>query len=320
MYRIMMGLMVVWMLSVPAFAQVAFWQNEWPNTDFQNSSVDTNDILSGGPAKDGIPAIDAPQMIAIDTETRLGEREPVMTVELPGQQPRAYPIRYLMFHEIVNDTIGTIPVAVTFCPLCNSGITFDRRVNGNTLDFGVTGKLRNSDMIMFDRQTESWWQQFQGRGIIGDMNNVKLNRLASWMESWSEFKKRNPQGVVMDQPDANRPYGTNPYVNYDSGNPFLYQGENPPHGIKPLERVVVVGDRAWPLARLRDAAEITENGLRITWRAGTASALDKRNIAKARDVGSIRVYDALSGENMLHDVSFAFAFHAFYPNGKWMLR
>jgi len=310
---------LLWLGTIPAQAQVAFWQNAWPDTDFETRSVDLDEILSGGPPKDGIPAVDAPEMIPVAQETRLGVREPVMTVELSGQTPRAYPIRYLMFHEIVNDTIGNTPVAVTFCPLCNSGITFDRRIKGKTLDFGVTGKLRNSDMIMFDRQTETWWQQFEGRGIVGKMNNVRLKKLTSWMESWADFKARNPQGLVMDQPDARRPYGTNPYVNYDSGNPFLYQGEMPPHGLKPLERVVVVGKRAWPLSRFQQTSEIIEKGLRIVWKSGTASALDKRKIAKARDVGSIRVYDAKTGKDVLHDVSFAFAFHAFYPKGEWML-
>ncbi len=312
-------IVTIWLFTLPALAQVEFWQNAWPDTDFENRSVDLDEILSGGPPKDGIPAVDAPKMIPVAKEKRLGAREPVMTVELAGQTPRAYPIRYLMFHEIVNDTIGTTPVAVTFCPLCNSGITFDRRIKGETLDFGVTGKLRNSDMIMFDRQTETWWQQFEGRGIVGKMNNVKLEQLVSWMESWADFKARNPDGLVMDQPDARRPYGTNPYVKYDSGTPFLYQGEMPPHGIKPLERVVVVGKRAWPLSRFQKTNEITEKGLRIVWKSGTASALDNRKIAKARDVGSIRVFDAKSGRDVLHDVSFAFAFQAFYPNGEWML-
>ncbi len=309
----------LWAFALPAFAQVEFWQNAWPDTNFENRSVKLDEILSGGPPKDGIPAVDAPNMIPVAKETRLGAREPVMTVKLPGQTPRAYPVRYLMFHEIVNDTIGSTPVAVTFCPLCNSGITFDRRIKGRTLDFGVTGKLRNSDMIMFDRQTETWWQQFEGRGIVGKMNNVKLKQLVSWMESWADFKARNPDGLVMDQPDARRPYGTNPYVNYDSGTPFLYQGEMPPHGIKPLERVVVVGKRAWPLSRFQKTNEITEKGLRIIWKSGTASALDRRKIAKARDVGAIRVYDEKTGKDVLHDVSFAFAFHAFYPDGEWML-
>lgn len=319
MLRIFTILTTVLMLAWPATAQVDIWQYQWPNTDFSKKSVDFNEIMSGGPPRDGIPAINDPKMIKISAESRLGDREPVMTVEIKGQTPRAYPVRYLMFHEITNDVIGGIPVAVTFCPLCNSGITFDRRVNGQTLTFGVSGKLRNSDMVMFDRETESWWQQFLGMGIVGEMTGAKLKQLPGWMESWGDFKARNPDALVMDQPDANRPYGTNPYTGYDTGSPFLYRGENPPHGIGPLERVVVIGTRAWPLSRFADANQITESGVIITWKKGTASALDKRSIAKSRDVGAIRVRDAKTGKDVIHDVSFAFAFHAFHPKGMWML-
>ncbi len=319
MLRIIPIVTTVLLLALPAFAQQDIWQYEWPNTDFSKKSVSFNEIMSGGPPRDGIPAVNDPTMISVNKETRLGEREPVMTVELAGQVPRAYPIRYLMFHEIANDMIGDTPVAVTFCPLCNSGITFDRRIKGKTLTFGVSGKLRNSDMVMFDRETESWWQQFLGKGIVGEMTGVKLKKLPSWMESWAEFKARNPDGLVMDQPDARRPYGTNPYTGYDSGTPFLYRGENPPHGIGPLERVVVIGNRAWPLSRFANVAEITEKGVTISWVKGQASALDKRSIAKSRDVGSIRVRDVNSGKDVIHDVAFAFAFHAFHPKGEWML-
>jgi hypothetical protein len=294
------------------------WQ--WPNTDFDTTSVDLSEIMSGGPGKDGIPAVSNPAFKPVSEEDRIGDREPVMTLELEGETARAYPIRYLMWHEIANDVVGGIPVTVTFCPLCNSGIIFDGRVEGKTLTFGVSGNLRNSDMVMYDHQTESWWQQFLGEGIVGEMTGMTLTKLPGWMESWAEFKTRNPEGLVMDQPGYSRQYGANPYTGYDSSRrPFLYSGEDPPHDISPLERVVVVEDTAWPLTRFTDQNEITENGLQITWSAGAASALDGRNIAKSRDVGSIRVRDAETGKDVPHDVAFAFAFHAFHPEGTWML-
>ncbi len=306
--------------ATSAAADPSFWKFEWPNTDFEKTSVENwVEILSGGPPKDGIPAIDAPNFIAAAEETRIGDREPVITLEIEGAVPRAYPIRYLTWHEIVNDEVGDIPVAVTFCPLCNSGITFDRRVEGQILSFGVSGKLRNSDMVMYDRETESWWQQAIGEGIVGEMTGVELVALPTWMESWAEFKARNPDGAVMDEPGWPRPYGQNPYTNYDSSRkPFLYNGEMPPHGIPALARVVRVGDRAWPVERLRETPEVTEAGVTLTWAAGQASALDSRNIADGRDVGTIRVRDA-AGNDLPHDVMFAFAFHAFWPEGEWML-
>ncbi|RMH46116.1 MAG: DUF3179 domain-containing protein [Alphaproteobacteria bacterium] len=297
----------------------ADWLREWPNTDFTRAAVPFSEIISGGPPKDGIPAITAPEFLRASAETALDPREPVITLELPGAEPRAYPIRYFIWHEIVNDEVAGVPVAVTYCPLCNSAIVFDRRVDGRTLEFGVTGKLRHSDMIMYDRQTESWWQQALGEGIVGHYMGRRLRPLTSWMESWAEFRARNPRGLVMAQPSANRPYGQNPYTRYDSARfPFLYNGEMPPHGIPPLMRVVRVGKRAWTLERLRKEGEIHEAGLVISWHPGQASPLDRNAIAEGRDIGTIRVRDE-AGHDVVHDLMFAFAFHAFFPDGEWML-
>ena len=308
------------LLATPVSADPSFWKHEWPNTDFSMTSVESwGEILSGGPPKDGIPALSDPDMIAVGDEARIAPREPVITLELPGEVPRAYPIRYLTWHEIVNDTVGGIPVAVTFCPLCNSGLVFDRRIDEGVLSFGVSGKLRNSDMVMYDHETESWWQQAIGIGIVGHFTGRALVQLPAWMESWSEFGARNPGGLVMAQPDWPRSYGRNPYVSYDSAQrPFLYSGDMPPHGIPALERVVRVGDRAWPLTRLSELGEVREGGVVISWTAGQASALDVGTIGAGRDVGTIRVRDA-RGKDVPHDVMFAFAFHAFFPQGTWML-
>lgn len=307
-------------LAAPAAADPSSWKGEWPDTDFETTSI-TNwaEIMSGGPPKDGIPALSDPQFIEVAQETRIKGTEPVITVLVDGQRPRAYPIRYLTWHEIVNDTIGDIPVAVTFCPLCNSALTFDRRVGDRVLTFGVSGKLRNSDMVMYDRETLSWWQQAIGTGIVGEMTGTELALLPSWMEGFAQFADRHPDGVVMAEPAWNRPYGQNPYRNYDSSKqPFLYSGEMPPHDVPPLMRVVRVGDRAWPMDRLAEQKEIAEAGVVISWREGQASALDAGVIAAGRDVGSVRVRDA-AGADLPHDVLFAFAFHAFWPDGVWML-
>ncbi|MFK7876766.1 MAG: DUF3179 domain-containing protein [Paracoccaceae bacterium] len=313
-------ILILLLLPASGWADPNFWRHEWPNTDFSKTTVPSwVEILSGGPPKDGIPALDDPHFISVGDETRIGRREPVITLELDGARPRAYPIRYLTWHEIVNDIVAGVPVAVTFCPLCNSGISFDRRIKGRTLSFGVSGKLRNSDMVMYDRETESWWQQAVGQGIVGQMSGVHLRTLPSWMESWGEFKARNPDGLVMAKPGFNRDYGRNPYVGYDSATrPFLYSGEAPPHGIPALARVVRVGDRAWPLTRLADLGALSEAGVHLSWRAGQASGLDTARIARGRDVGTVRVRDD-QGRDLAHDVMFAFAFHAFWPSGTWML-
>ncbi|MEM6385642.1 MAG: DUF3179 domain-containing protein [Pseudomonadota bacterium] len=303
-----------------AHADPSFWKFEWPNTDFETTTIGNwVEIMSGGPPKDGIPAIDEPRFIPVSDEAGLQGAEAVVAVELKGERPRAYPVRYLMWHEIVNDQIGATPVSVTYCPLCNSFMVFDTRVGDRVLTFGVSGKLRNSDMVMYDRQTESWWQQAIGAGIVGEMTGTELTLLPTWMESWQEFSVRNPDGLVMAQPEFPRRYGANPYLGYDtSSRPFLYNGEMPPHDIPPLMRVIRVGDKAWTMARLREAGELTEAGVTISWAAGKASSLDQQNVAEGRDVGSIRVRDS-AGNDVPHDVLFAFAFHAFWPDGTWML-
>ncbi len=302
-----------------ASAEPSFWKHEWPETDFSKTSVESwVEILSGGPGKDGIPALSDPEFVPVGEKQGLGAREGVIALEMGGAA-RAYPLRYLMWHEIVNDEVGGVPVAVTFCPLCNSALTFERRVDGRVLTLGVTGKLRASDMVMYDRETQSWWQQATGVGIVGEMTGIELVSLPSWMESWESFVARNPEGLVMAEPAHRRAYGANPYVGYDSSaRPFLYSGERPPHGIAPLARIVRVGNRAWPLTRLAEAGEIAESGVVLSWAAGKASALDSDTVAAGRDVGQVRVRD-MGGADMVHDVMFAFAFHAFWPEGDWML-
>ena len=317
--RLVLSMLLCALWCAVAVASPDVWRHEWPDTAFDRTSIASwDEVRSGGPPKDGIPAIDAPTFKRARSERQIDPREPVITVEIGGDA-RAYPVRYLMWHEIVNDTVGGVPVAVTFCPLCNSGMVFDRRVAGKTLSFGVSGKLRNSDMIMYDRETESWWQQAIGEGVVGELTGVKLTQLPTWMESWAEFKARAPEGLVMAAPPFQRDYGRNPYRGYDTAaRPFLYDGDPPPHGIGALERVVRVGNRAWPLNRLSKLEQLSEAGVVITWRAGQASALDTSIIGKGRDVGTIRVRDR-DGRNVPHDVMFAFAFDAFWPDGIWML-
>lgn len=294
------------------------WANEWPDTDFTRSTVPYSEILSGGPPKDGIPSVDEPRFYAVAEEKDLGLREPVVSLDYMGVS-RAYPVRYLIWHEIVNDEIKGVPLAVTYCPLCNSALVFVARLDGEDLEFGVSGKLRHSDLIMYDRQSETWWQQFLGQGIVGEHAGRSLEQVPVLLESWESYRDRRPEGEVMRQPDSPRAYGSNPYGGYDSSAfPFLYRGDSPPFGIEPLSRVVRVGDRAWPLERLRMEGEIVEEGIRLVWREGQASALDSRSIAEGRDVGNVAVTDAGTGDPLVHEVVFAFVFQAFVPDGAWM--
>jgi hypothetical protein len=233
---------------------------------------------------------------------------------------RAYPLRILTWHEIVNDVVGDVPVAVTYCPLCNSALVFDRRLGSRTLSFGVSGKLRNSDLVMYDRETMSWWQQFVGEGLVGELAAAKLKTLPMRVESFALFRARFPMGKVLvpNEPEL-RAYGKNPYVRYDSSaRPFLYDGPLP-EGVPPLERVVVVEGEAWTFSLLRQKRRIERGDLLITWEPGQVSVLDSVNIRDGRDVGNVVVQRRRPGgklEDAVYDVSFAFAFRAFFPKGK----
>ena len=302
----------------PAFAGPAQWRPAWPETDFTRHSVPFSEIRSGGPPKDGIPSIDAPRFAAASEAGGLAATEPVISFRIDGDA-RAYPLRVLIWHEIVNDTVGGVPVVVTYCPLCNSAVVFDRRLDGRTLDFGTTGKLRNSDLVMYDRQTGSWWQQFTGTGIVGAMTGKVLKTLPARVESFARFKERFAGGRVLVPEDPGfRPYGVNPYRGYDTADrPFLYDGAYP-EGIAPMAYVVKVGDRAWALDAIRARGMLRAGDLRFRWSAGRNSALDAGAIAEGRDVGNLVVERLKGGKwvDEVHDLTFAFVFHAFVPEGK----
>ena len=294
------------------------WKYEWPDTDFSRSSINYSEVISGGPPKDGIPAIDDPQFDLAEDVRDVAQSEPVIVLKL-GNEARAYPFRILMWHEIVNDTIQDRPVTVTYCPLCNAAVVFDRRVNGMVLDFGVSGKLRHSDMIMYDRQTESWWQQFLGVGIVGEMTNVELIRLPARVMPFSEFKRDYPDGKVLISSNPGiRPYGKNPYVNYDSSRiPFLYKGRYNGPG-SPMSYVVSVENQAWLLSDLRAGKRITRDDITIEWQEGMNSALDDQQIEQGRDIGFVRVMRSTGNNNhedIPYDMTFAFVFMAFHPEG-----
>ena len=293
------------------------WQREWPNTDFSKSTIRWSEIAEGGPSRDGIPSIDRPRFYAVNDRypMRLGLDEPVIAVEYQGRA-RAYPLRILTVHEIVNDVIGDMPIAITYCPLCNSSVVFDRRIDGRTLDFGTTGKLRYSDLVMYDRQTESWWQQFLGEAIVGSMTGRGLRIIPSRVESISRFRTRFPQGMILAPVLRDRAY-QNPYVRYDGrAEPFPFFRGKLPTGIEPMARVVAVGKQAWTLRSLARRGEIVQGDLVLRWVSGQNSALDTRDISRGRDVGNVTVQRRTKRGlvDVPYDVTFAFAFHAFRPN------
>ena len=180
--KVWLTLFLAFTLHHPAFAL------SMNGFNLDNSLVPANQILRGGPPRDGIPALDHPRFEAADKADWLKDDDLVLGVTIDGQA-KAYPVRILVWHEIVNDTLGDTPIAVTYCPLCGSGIVFSRQQDKQVLDFGVSGLLHNSDLLMYDRQSESLWSQIPGKAISGPRAGEVLERLAITHTSWKSWRR-----------------------------------------------------------------------------------------------------------------------------------
>jgi hypothetical protein len=284
--------------------RIQFNPNFWPETDFSKRSIDYSEIFSGGPPPDGIPAIDNPVFESVsDADRWLGDDWPVMFFEHNGDI-RAYPLAILIHHEIVNDTVGGFPVTLTFCPLCNSTIAFSRTLSdGRVLDFGTTGNLRNSDLVMYDRQTKSWWQQFTGEGIVGELTGTQLDFLPSQIIAWEDFKENQPDGQVLSRDTGSlRQYGINPYAGYDTinSNPwFPVSGDD--DRLLPKDRVVAVQveglDVAYPFSILSEVGVIndvvSDSALVVFWKEGTDSIFGNSGVDTGSSSAFLRTVDGV---------------------------
>ena len=304
---ILMAAALAGSLSAPVRAQsVPTW--EFPKTDFENRIVDFSEIMSGGPPRDGIPAVDAPRHVTTGEAAEwLDPDEPVIAVERGGEA-RAYPLQILIWHEIANDELGGTPISVTFCPLCNSAIVFDRRLDGEVLDFGTTGRLRLSDLVMYDRQSETWWQQLTGTGLIGKHAGRELVRLPAAIVAWSEFHSAFPYATVLSRDTGHsRPYGSNPYAGYDSATqPFLFRDTTDPR-LPAMERVLHVAaggaERIYPFGAFEAEPVINDDlggePVVVMSREGTLSVLDRSRIADSRRIPSAAAYSRRLDDRVL---------------------
>ena len=167
--------------------------------------IPATDLLDGGPPPDGIPPIDEPRFHQARDVDFLADTEPVLAVEVEGES-RAYPVQIMIWHEIVNDTIGGLPVTITYCPLCNTAVGVDRRLDdGRVLSFGTSGRLYRSSLVMYDRQTESLWSHFDGRALAGALTGTELERIPVQTLSWGDWLRQNPDGIVLSRDTGARP-------------------------------------------------------------------------------------------------------------------
>jgi hypothetical protein len=299
-------------ISLP---QLVTAQSEW-RTDFSKHTIPLDEIVSGGPPKDGIPAIDEPRFVTARAASGwLDEREPVIVISV-GSVTRVYPYQILLYHEIVNDEIAGVPLTVTYCPLCNTAIVFDRRHNSTILDFGTTGRLRHSDMVMYDRQTESWWQQITGEGLVGEYAGDVLNRVPSQTLRWADARERFPSAMVLSRSTGHRrPYGTTPYSGYDRGTrPYRgFFNREVDNRLPAMERVAAIDldgvAVAWPFTALNSlkvmGGEVAGKPVVVFYDPTAGSALDTKGLGQSRTVGSSGVFRSRVGDTTLTFEPFA---------------
>ena len=270
----------------------------WP-TDWESNSIDLGELRLGLQMldpRDGIPPIDDPAFEPARAASEwLDDRVPGVMVQVGGET-RFYPLGILHRHEIVNDEIAGVPVAVTYCPLCNTALAFDRRVDGRVLRLGVSGLLRNSDLVMWDDATVSLWQQVTGEAIVGSYTGTVLAPLPTAIVAFGEFAASYPDALTLSgRRGFPASYNSNPYVGYSTRSapyPF-YTGEIDPR-YPALERIVGVTEggaaTAYPFPVISGVGAVNDSvggvPVAVFWGGDTADALDTANVSEGRSVGT----------------------------------
>lgn len=282
---------------------------QW-ETDTTNRIVDLSEITLAV-TRNYFPTIDYPAFIN-KTEGLIAffKHEPVISVEINGYA-KAYPLNMLTMHEMSNDSLGGVPILPTYCPLCNSSVVYDRRLNykgkNYLLDFEVSGMLRNSDMVMADKQTQTWWQQLMGKGLVGELADADLTVIPSLVISVEEFFNRYSEGLILSPETATSSedrYGTNPYVNYDAKNNSPYKRyfdhAKIDQRLDAMERIIDIkgedGYKIYPFSIIAKEGTLNDvyddKALVFFHRSGTVSILDKSDISKSKAIGSVTVFSS----------------------------
>jgi hypothetical protein len=295
--------------GIGAEPAIAARQSRAPFNGFNvsNAIIPTGEILSGGPGRDGIPSIDQPRFVGPGAAGFMLPGDLVVSLTI-GDQTRAYPLRILVWHEIVNDELGGLPIAVTYCPLCGTAMVFNRQVGNRTLSFGVSGLLHHSDVLMYDRQTDSLWSQLAMKAVSGPQVNTKLEWLASEHLTWAAWKAKYPAGEVLStQTGARRNYSGTAYAGYERSPDTMFPVPTHRNELPRKEWVVgVVVDgvaRAYPLKSLPPGQvvheEVNADVLEISFHPASQLA-EVRRAGSGEVVPSVKVY--------------WFAWQAFYPH------
>ncbi|MCH7742895.1 MAG: DUF3179 domain-containing protein [Proteobacteria bacterium] len=244
--------------------------------DLTGALIPVDEILSGGPPRDGIPAINEPKFESADEADWLRDKDRVLALVIQGQA-RAYPIRILNWHEIVNDKVGDQRFAVTYCPLCGTGVVFAANIANTSLQFGVSGLLYNSDVLLYDRNTESLWSQIMGKAVAGKLKGTLLPQIPVTHTSWKDWVKNHPDTLVLSRDTGSRRnYRNSPYAGYEKTRRLYFKvSHKSPANYHPKERVIGVEInghfKAYPYKELskNGKAEFTDSfagsNLKISW-------------------------------------------------------
>ncbi|MBE9489945.1 MAG: DUF3179 domain-containing protein [Bacteroidetes bacterium] len=322
MKRISSQVIILFLICVPFFSLKAQLKNprgityQW-KTDTLNKTIDLSEITVAVPRKT-FPAIDYPNFInKTEGLTAFFKHEPVISVFIKGEA-KAYPLNMLTMHEISNDSLGGIPILPTYCPLCNSSMVYDRRLTHKgkdyLLEFEISGMLRNSDMVMADKQTETWWQQLIGDGLVGELAGANLTIIPSMVISVQDFFKRYPNGKILSPKtgtNSQSMYGKNPYVNYDSKDNLPYNRyfnlEKLEERLLPMERIIDIegtnGYRIYPFSVITNKGVINDvyddRHIVIFYKEDTVSVLDNKEISKSKAIGSATVFSSVLDGKLL---------------------
>ena len=278
-------------------------------TDGVKYIVNPDKIRGGGPPKDGIPSIDDPNFVTVaEADEWIQDNELVLGF-IHDDVKRVYPLQILVWHEIVNDEINGEPVLITYCPLCGSGIAYERTFDGEAVEFGTSGKLYNSNLVMYDRKTDTYWSQIDGKAIIGELTGQELVELSIDTVSWREWKKEHPDSEVLSQETGYlRDYGRDPYGTYyeDSLLFFPVENDDTNTGIHPKE--VIHGIEIDGVFKAYIEKDLIENGGVIQDTINDVTIV----VAKETD-GRVTVFDK-QGNEIVKERDFWFAWYAFHPD------
>ena len=268
--------------------------------------VDPSKILSGGVPKDGIPSIDKPKFVSLaEADQWIADNELVLALLYKGEE-RVYPLQIMVFHEIVNDTVAGDPLLITYCPLCGSGIAYQRQINGEEIEFGVSGKLYNSNLVMYDRKTETYWTQIDGLAIVGELVGQQLTAVSIDTVVWRDWKKEHPDSLVLSQDTGfRRSYGQDPYGSYYEDSFLLFPVENEDNRIH--AKTVIFGIEVNGVYKAYKEDNLKQVG-RIEDKVNGVAIVVERDAA-----GVVKITNKKTGQEIVKERDFWFAWYAFHP-------